>query len=38
MSQQIADFVKFPPRQKSAPFNLDAVLRTLQEAQSSAGH
>ena len=24
---QIADFVKFPPRQKPASFNLDAVLR-----------
>jgi hypothetical protein len=23
---QIADFIKFPPRQKPASFNLDAVL------------
>ena len=38
VAQQIADFQKFPPRQKPASFNLDAVLRTLQEAHSSAGH
>ncbi len=26
VAQQIADFAKFPPRQKPASFNLDAVL------------
>ena len=38
VSQQIAAFAKFPPRQKPASFNLNAVLRKLQEAQSSANH
>jgi arylsulfatase len=38
VSQQIAAFVKFPRRQKPASFNLDAVLRKLQEANSSANH
>ena len=27
---QIEDFVKFPPRQKPASFNLDEVLRQVQ--------
>ena len=27
------NFVKYPPRQKAASFNLDAVLRTLSEAR-----
>ena len=31
-------FMAFPPRQKPASFNLDAVLRKLQEANSSANH
>jgi len=35
---QIANFQKFPPRQKPASFNLDAVMRTITEAHSSAGH
>ena len=35
---QIANFEKFPPRQKPASFNLDAVMRQLEEAHSSAGH
>ena len=35
---QIANFQKFPPRQKPASFNLDAVMRTLEETHSSAGH
>jgi arylsulfatase A-like enzyme len=38
VAQQIDNFVKFPPRQKPASFNLDAVLRKLQEANSSANH
>lgn len=35
VAQQIEDFVKFPPRQKPAAFNLDEVLRTLEEASGS---
>ena len=35
---QIEDFEKFPPRQKPASFNLDAVMRQLEETHSSAGH
>ena len=35
---QIAEFEKYPPRQKRASFNLDAVLRKLEESHSSAGH
>jgi arylsulfatase len=38
VAQQIDDFIKFPPRQKPASFNLDAVLRKLQESTSSKGH
>jgi arylsulfatase A-like enzyme len=38
VAQNIEDFAKFPPRQKPAAFNLDEVLRTLQEASSSKGH
>jgi hypothetical protein len=38
VAQQIENFLKFPPRQKPASFNLDAVLRTLQEASSGANH
>ena len=29
VAEQIANFVKFPPRQKPASFNLDAVLAQL---------
>ena len=32
VAQQIENFVKFPPRQKPAAFNLDAVLRQLTDA------
>ena len=38
VAQQIEAFKKFPPRQKPAAFNLDGVLRHLQEATSSKGH
>ena len=38
VAQQIEAFVKFPPRQKPAAFNLDAVLRQIQEATSSGYH
>jgi arylsulfatase A-like enzyme len=38
VAQQIQSFVQFPPRQKPASFNLDAVLETLREASSSKSH
>jgi arylsulfatase len=31
VASQIEDFIKFPPRQKPASFNLDAVMRQLKE-------
>jgi arylsulfatase len=33
VAQQIDDFVKFPPRQKPASFNLDEVMRKLHAHQ-----
>jgi len=30
VAEQIADFVKYPPRQKPASFNLDEVMRQVQ--------
>jgi arylsulfatase len=38
VAQQIEAFINFPPRRKVASFNLDAVLRQLEEATSSKGH
>jgi arylsulfatase A-like enzyme len=38
VAQQIEAFKKFPPRQKPASFNLDAVLQQLEESSSSKGH
>ena len=38
VARQIANFTRFPPRQKPAAFNLDAVLRQLQDASGSANH
>jgi arylsulfatase len=38
VAQQIENFKKFPPRQKPASFNLDAVLRTLEDAGGGATH
>jgi arylsulfatase len=35
---QIENFTKYPPRQKPASFNLDAVLATLQDAGGGANH
>ena len=35
---QIADFAKYLPRQKPASFNLDAVMRKLEEANSGGNH
>ncbi len=31
VAAQIDDFVKFPPRQKPASFNLDAVMRQVSQ-------
>jgi arylsulfatase A-like enzyme len=38
VAQQIPGFVAFPPRQKAASFNLDAVMEHLQEASGGANH
>jgi arylsulfatase len=38
VSQQIENFVKYPPRQKPAAFNLDDVMRKLADASGSAQH
>jgi arylsulfatase len=38
VAQQIDNFVKYPPRQKPAAFNLDEVMRTLQDTSSGAKH
>lgn len=38
VAQQIDGFMKFPPRQKPAAFNLDAVLRQMQDASGSGYH
>ncbi len=36
--EQIEDFVKFPPRQKPASFNLDAVMRTTRGRRDQRHH
>ncbi|HEY9660291.1 MAG TPA: hypothetical protein V6C65_17695, partial [Allocoleopsis sp.] len=38
VAEQIAAFEAFPPRQKPASFNLDAVMRQLEEAGSGRNH
>jgi hypothetical protein len=38
VSQQIQAFMQFPPRQKPAAFNLDEVLRQVQQAAGSTNH
>ena len=38
VAEQIENFVKFPPRQKPASFNLTAVMRQLEAAGSGANH
>ena len=38
VADQIQAFVQFPPRQKPAAFNLDEVLRHLQEASGGGQH
>ena len=35
---QKKNFVKFPPRQKPAAFNLDQVMRDLEAASGGGGH
>ena len=37
VAQQIEAFIKFPPRQKPAAFNLDEVMRQLEQANTAAG-
>ncbi len=36
VAAQIANYVKYPPRQKAASFNLDAVMRQLDQASAKA--
>jgi arylsulfatase A-like enzyme len=38
VAEQIANFVKYPPRQKPAAFNLDAVMAQLETVGSGANH
>ena len=38
VAQQLEDFIKFPPRQKPASFNLSAVMAKLEAASGSAKH
>jgi arylsulfatase len=38
VAQQIEGFTQFPPRQKPASFNLNAVMRQLEDAASSRNH
>jgi len=38
VAAQIENFVKFPPRQKPASFNLDAVMRDLEASSGGANH
>ena len=38
VAQQIEAFVKFPPRQKAASFNLDEVMAKLAESGGGAHH
>jgi arylsulfatase len=38
VAEQIEAYKQYPPRQKPAAFNLDEVLRKIQEAGASANH
>ena len=38
VAREITEFRNYPPRQKPASFNLDAVLRTLEDAGGGANH
>jgi arylsulfatase len=35
VARQIEDFVKYPPRQKAASFNLDSVMEQLKPAMQA---
>jgi arylsulfatase len=35
VAQQVDDFVKYPPRQKAASFNLDTVMASLAPAEAA---
>ena len=37
-AKQIGNFRQYPPRQKPASFNLDAVMRTLVDAGGGGSH
>jgi arylsulfatase len=37
-NEHFQDFVQYPPRQKAASFNLDAVLRQLESATDGGSH
>jgi arylsulfatase len=36
VAAQIQNYIKYPPRQKAASFNLDAVMRQLDHASEKA--
>jgi arylsulfatase len=38
VAQQIDNYVKYPPRQKAASFNLDEVMRRLEDAGGGGNH
>jgi arylsulfatase len=38
VASMIPGFVKYPPRQKAAAFNLDSVLKHLEDAGGGANH
>jgi arylsulfatase len=38
VASQIENFIKYPPRQKPASFNLDAVMRQLESATDGGNH
>jgi arylsulfatase A-like enzyme len=38
VAKEIENFVKYPPRQKPASFNLDAVLAQLEKANDGSAH
>jgi arylsulfatase len=38
VAEQIEAFTRFPPRRKPAAFNLDELLRQIQEASGSSNH
>ncbi len=38
VAQAIPEFIAFPPRQKAASFNLDAVMEHLKDASGGGAH